>query len=241
MEERLQKLLSAAGACSRRRAEEYIAAGRVTVNGRTARLGDKADPERDTIALDGAPITGGAKGTILMLYKPRGVVTTLADEKGRKTVADLTAGWGGRLWPVGRLDLDSEGLLLLTDDGELTNALLHPRHEVEKEYLVWVTGFTTQALAAMGRPMVLDGQRLRPARVRLVGREGEQSVLSVTITQGKNRQIRRMCAQCGLGVRRLKRIREGSLKLDRKLAPGQWRPLTQEEGEALRRESFLQE
>jgi 23S rRNA pseudouridine2605 synthase len=241
MEERLQKLLSAAGVCSRRKAEEYITAGRVTVNGRPAALGERADPDRDVIALDGQPITAKAQGTVLMLYKPRGVVTTLSDEKGRKTVADLVAGWGARLWPVGRLDMDSEGLLLLTDDGALTNALIHPRHEIEKEYLVWVTGFTTEALAAMRRPMTLDGQRLRPAKVRLVRRDGDQSVLSVIIHEGKNRQIRRMCASCGLEVRRLKRIREGELTLDRTLTPGQWRPLDPEERERLTREIFLQE
>lgn len=138
MEDRLQKLLSAAGVCSRRRAEEYITAGRVTVNGRPASLGDRADPDRDEIALDGQPVVRSQTRTVLMLYKPRGVVTTLSDEKGRRTVADLVKGCPARVWPVGRLDLDSEGLLLLTDDGDLTNALIHPRHEVEKEYLVWV-------------------------------------------------------------------------------------------------------
>lgn len=241
MEDRLQKLLSAAGVCSRRRAEEYITAGRVTVNGRSASLGDRADPDRDEIALDGQPVVRSQTRTVLMLYKPRGVVTTLSDEKGRRTVADLVKGCPARVWPVGRLDLDSEGLLLLTDDGDLTNALIHPRHEVEKEYLVWVTGCTEPGLGALARPMKLDGQALRPAQVAVLRREGERTVLSVVIHEGKNRQIRRMCAACGMTVRRLKRVREGSLTLDRTLAPGQWRPLTPAETARLKEDSFLQE
>lgn len=226
MEERLQKLLSAAGICSRRRAEDYLAAGRVTVNGQTANLGDRADPERDTVLVDGQPLPGKAGRTVLMLYKPRGVVTTLSDEKGRRTVAELVQDCGVRVWPVGRLDCDSEGLLLMTDDGELTNRLIHPSHEVEKEYQVWVTGFRPDSVEALSRPMTLDGQRLRPAGVRLLRQEGERAVLSVTIHEGKNRQVRRMCASCGLAVRRLKRVREGALALDRTLRPGQWRPLS---------------
>ena len=130
MEDRLQKILSAAGLCSRRQAEVYIQQGRVTVNGRPATLGDKADPQKDTIALDGKPAVQPAARTVLMLYKPRGVVTTLSDERGRPTVADLVGEAAGRVWPVGRLDMDSEGLLLLTNDGALTNALIHPRHAV---------------------------------------------------------------------------------------------------------------
>lgn len=241
MEERLQKILSAAGVCSRRQAEQYIQQGRVTVNGRPAALGDKADPQKDTIALDGRPALQPRARTVLMLYKPRGVVTTLSDEKGRPTVAGLVAGCGARVWPVGRLDMDSEGLLLLTDDGALTHALLHPRHEVEKEYLVWVTGFHPGAEEALGQPMTLDGQPLRPAKVRLVRQKAGRALLSVVIHEGKNRQIRRMCARCGLAVTRLKRVREGSLHLDRTLAPGQWRPLTEGELSRLRRETFLQE
>ena len=241
MEDRLQKLLSAAGVGSRRRAEEDITAGRVTVNGRPASLGDRADPDRDEIALDGQPVVRSQTRTVLMLYKPRGVVTTLSDEKGRRTVADLVKGCPARVWPVGRLDLDSEGLLLLTDDGDLTNALIHPRHEVEKEYLVWVTGCTEPGLGALARPMKLDGQALRPAQVAVLRREGERTVLSMVIHEGKNRQIRRMCAACGMTVRRLKRVREGSLTLDRTLAPGQWRPLTPAETARLKEDSFLQE
>ena len=229
MEDRLQKILSAAGICSRRKAEEYITAGRVTVNGQPASLGDRADPERDVVALDGKEVIRPGSRTVLMLYKPRGVVTTLSDEKGRKNVADLVKDCPVRVWPVGRLDMDSEGLLLLTDDGELTNTLIHPRHEVEKEYLVWVTGFTAEGAERLAQPMTLDGQALRPAKVKVLRREGERTVLSVTIHEGKNRQVRRMCAFCGMTVRRLKRIREGKLHLDKTLRPGQWRELTAEE------------
>ena len=235
MEERLQKLLSAAGVCSRRKAEEYITEGRVTINGKPASLGDRADPERDVVALDGKALPRKGKGAVVMLYKPRGVVTTLSDEKGRRNVADLVKDHPARLWPVGRLDMDSEGLLLLTDDGDLTNNLTHPRHEIEKEYLVWVNGYRPGAEEALSRPMTLDGQRLRPAGVRIIRTEGETALFSVIIHEGKNRQIRRMCAQCGLKVTRLKRIREGSLSLDPALRPGQWRELTEEEKQELRR------
>ena len=232
MEERLQKLLSAAGVCSRRRAEEYILAGRVAVNGRQARLGDRADPVRDRVEVDGAPLPDPAGHIYIMLNKPRGYVSTLSDEKGRKTVVQLTADCPGRVWPVGRLDMDSEGLLLLTDDGELTHRLTHPSHEVEKEYLVWVTGNVQKALPVLSAPMVLDGEELSPARVRRGRDSGGVHQLSVTIHQGKNRQVRRMCAQAKLQVLRLKRIREGELSLDRSLRPGQWRHLT--DGELLR-------
>ena len=225
MEERLQKILSAHGLCSRRAAEGWLAAGRVTVNGRSAAVGDKADPDRDDIRVDGRPLKGLDRRTYLLLNKPRGYVTTLSDEKGRKTVADLVKDCGARVWPVGRLDLDSEGLLILTDDGELTQRLLHPSHEVEKEYLVWVKGDIPAALPVLRGPMELDGVPLSPARVERAG----EGILSVTIHEGRNRQVRRMCALAGLEVTRLKRIREGELWLDRSLKPGQWRPLTAEE------------
>lgn len=229
MEERLQKLLSACGVGSRRAMEEWISAGRVRVNGQVAQLGDKADLDRDQVTVDGVPLRPGEDRVYLMLNKPRGYVTTLSDEQGRKTVADLVAGCGRRVWPVGRLDLDSEGLLILTDDGELTQRLIHPSHEVEKEYLVWVMGDVKKGLPILSGPMELDGDRLSPARVKQGRENGGVTQLSVTIHQGKNRQVRRMCAKAGLSVRRLKRIREGKLALDRTLKPGQWRELTGEE------------
>ena len=234
MEERLQKIISACGLTSRRAAEEWINQGRVTVNGRTAMLGERADLERDEILVDGKPLRREEKRTYLMLNKPRGYVTTLSDEKGRKTVADLVSGCGARVWPVGRLDLDSEGLLLLTDDGELTQQLLHPSFEIQKEYLVWVTGDVNRALPILSQPMELDGDRLAPAQVRRGRGSGNVTQLSITIHQGKNRQVRRMCAKAGLDVLRLKRIREGGLLLDRTLKPGEWRELTEEETALLR-------
>lgn len=229
MEERIQKLISSCGLASRRTAEAWIQDGRVTVNGRRAELGDRADLDRDEILVDGVALSRGEKHTYLMLNKPRGYVTTLSDEKGRKTVAHLVSGCGMRVWPVGRLDMDSEGLLILTDDGELTQRLLHPSHEIEKEYLVWVTGDVNRALPILSAPMELDGDRLAPARVRRGKTTGNVSQLSIVIHQGKNRQVRRMCAKAGLSVLRLKRVREGNLSLDRSLKPGAWRPLTEQE------------
>ena len=229
MEERLQKILSAAGACSRRAAEEYIRAGRVAVNGEIARLGQKADPERDLITLDGAAV-GAAPGQFLylMLHKPPGYVTTLSDEQGRPSVADLIRDIPVRVWPVGRLDYYSEGLLLLTNDGDLTHRLLHPSFRVEKEYRVWVTGQVRRALPILRGPLELDGQRLAPAQIDVVRDEGDKGVLTFIIHQGKKRQVRRMCAAAGLKVSRLQRFREGDILLG-DLPPGQWRPLTAEE------------
>lgn len=228
MEERLQKILSAAGLCSRRQAEEYLRQGRVTVNGHPAALGDKADPERDTVALDGVAAVKPATLTYLMLHKPRGYITTLSDDKGRPTVAQLVEDCPARVWPVGRLDWDSEGLLLLTNDGGLTQKLLHPSHEVEKEYLLTVSGDVDAALPILEGPMELDGVPLSPARVRVLG----GGRLSIVIHQGKNRQVRRMCALAGLEVLRLKRVREGPLLLG-DLPRGQWRPLRAAELAAL--------
>ena len=227
MEERLQKLLSGAGICSRRAAEAYLLAGRVQVNGAAARLGDKADPERDRIEVDGVPLPRREAPLYLMLNTPRGYVTTLSAARGRRTAGELVAGCGRRVWPVGRLDLDSEGLLLFTDDGALTDRLIHPRHQVEKEYLVRVEGDVEGALPILRGPRELDGVPLAPAQVRHLGRD----LMSVTIHEGKNRQVRRMCAQAGLRVRMLRRIREGPVELGA-LAPGRGRHLTEEERRA---------
>ena len=224
MEERLQKILSSAGVCSRRKAEELLLAGRVTVNGVIACLGDKADTACDRVQVDGADIGGSAARTYIMLHKPRGYVTTLSDEKGRKTVAELVADCPARVWPVGRLDMDSEGLLLMTDDGAFTQRLTHPSHEVEKEYHVQVSGDIARAVPALRRPMVLDGEPMEADLVeRLDGRW-----LKIVIHQGKNRQVRRMCAAVGLKVVRLKRVRECQVYLG-DLQLGKWRELTKEE------------
>lgn len=229
MEERLQKILSAAGACSRRAAEEYIRAGRVMVNGEVAHLGQKADPERDRITLDGEPL-GVPKEELLylMLHKPVGYVTTLSDEQGRPSVADLIRDVPVRVWPVGRLDQNSEGLLLLTNDGDVTHQLLHPSFRVEKEYHVWVTGPVAKALPVLRGPLTLDGELLAPAQIDVLSDEGEKGRLRFVIHQGKKRQVRRMCAAGGLKVNRLRRVREGKLRLG-DLPPGTWRPLTPEE------------
>lgn len=224
MEERLQKLLSAAGLCSRRKAEEWLADGRVTVNGAVAAVGDKADPERDRVAVDGVPLPRPAAHTYIMLHKPRGYVTTLSDEKGRKTVAQLVEDCPARVWPVGRLDMDSEGLLILTDDGDFTYRLTHPSHEVEKEYHVRVTGDVTKALPVLSKPMVVDGETMTADRVEQTG----EGALTIVIHQGKNRQVRRMCAAVGLTVVRLVRVREGGLYLG-SLERGHWRMLSREE------------
>lgn len=235
MEERLQKLLSRLGYCSRRKAEEYLAAGRIAVNGIPATLGDKALWGRDEITLDGKPLQDQSPRLYLMLNKPRGFVTTLSDERGRKTVAQLVEGCGARVWPVGRLDINSEGLLILCNDGALTQRLTHPSHEVEKEYNTWVTGDVDAALPVLTAPMCLEGEQIRPAKVRVLRSDGPRSLLSITIHEGKNRQVRRMCDFAGLEVVRLKRVREGALMLDKTLKPGAYRPLTPAECRLLER------
>lgn len=228
MTERIQKLMAAAGLCSRRTAEEWIAAGRVIVNGRIARVGDKADPDRDTVLVDGSPLRGAAQHVYLMLYKPRGYVTTLSDERGRRTAAELVADCGTRVYPVGRLDRDSEGLLLFTNDGQLTHALLHPSHQVDKTYIVSVTGAEDGSAARLAAVDKLDGESIVPAQVEELHRSGTAAEYRVVIHQGKKRQIRRMCAAAGLEVTRLCRVAEGGLRLGG-LPPGKWRYLTKEE------------
>ena len=235
MEERLQKLLSAAGVASRRKAEELILEGRVRVNGNTAKLGDTADRREDVIEVDGKPLPKAPKKRYLMLNKPRGFVTTLSDEQGRRTVAELVADCGERVYPVGRLDLGSEGLLLLTNDGELANYLMHPRHEIDKTYLTYVTGYTDGADDLLRRPIELDGRQIQPPKVRLISRKDEIATLEIVIHEGRNRQVRRMCEAAGLKVTRLRRIAEGSLRLG-ELPVGKWRDLTDEEIDALRNE-----
>lgn len=228
MKQRLQKLLSARGVASRRRAEELISAGAVAVNGQIAALGDSADPEIDTVTVNGVPLPDQAGYIYLMLNKPRGYVTTLSDEKGRPTAAELVAGCGQRVYPVGRLDMDSEGLLLFTNDGGFANENMHPSRRVEKTYRVWVTGFSMEAFRRLHEPVTLDGYTVRPPELRLLRENGGRGVVEITIHEGRNRQIRRMCALAGMGVTRLQRVREGALELG-KLPLGQWRYLTQEE------------
>lgn len=235
MAERLQKILSARGVASRRTAETWIQQGRVMVNGVPARLGDTADPEQDEILLDGKPLPQGQEPVYILLNKPRGYVTTLSDEQGRPNAAQLVADCGVRVYPVGRLDMDSEGLLLFTNDGAFANALMHPKHQVKKTYDVWVTGYVSGAEIRLARPIELDGYTIRKPEVKLLKAEGNRARLRVTIHEGRNRQIRRMCQAAGMTVTRLRRIREGSLSLG-DLAPGAWRYLTREEVARLRGE-----
>lgn len=233
MKERLQKILSARGVASRRKAEEMIQKGLVTVNGNTASLGDTADPDTDEILVDGKALPKQEGYIYILLNKPRGYVTTLSDEKGRPNAAQLVADCGTRVYPIGRLDMDSEGLLLFTNDGEFANALMHPKHEVKKTYDVWVTGYTPGAEVRLSRPIILDGYTIRPPKVSLKKAEGQKARLQVTIHEGRNRQVRRMCEAAGMHCTRLRRIKEGSLFLG-DLPLGKWRYLTEKEVEMLR-------
>lgn len=228
MAERIQKILASRGLASRRKAEQWIADGRVSCNGRVCALGDVADPENDLLLLDGKPLPAYGKRVYIMLNKPRGYVTTLQDEKGRKDVTMLTTDCPERVYPVGRLDMDSEGLLLLTNDGEFANRLMHPSHEVSKTYFVIVDGFHEQAVELLKRPISLDGYTIREPQVELIQSNASSAQLRVTIHEGRNRQVRRMCAAAGLHVRKLQRICEGSLQLG-KLPLGKWRYLTETE------------
>ncbi len=228
MAERLQKLIAAAGLCSRRSAEEWIAQGRVSVNGRQAHLGDCADLSLDSVLVDGVPLGRNDRKRYLMLNKPRGYVCTLSDEKGRPTVAELVKDCGVRVFPVGRLDLDSEGLLLLTNDGEWMQRILHPKYEVNKTYHVTVAGEVGDAAKKLSHLTQIDGEAIRPAQVEILYRGRETAELAFTIHEGKNRQIRRMCAAVGLCVKRLRRVAEHDLLLG-DLPIGAWRDLTERE------------
>ena len=228
MRERLQKILSARGVASRRKAEQMIQNGTVTVNGVTAALGDSADPELDRICVNGQPLPTGQRFVYILLNKPRGYVTTLSDEKGRPNAAQLVADCGIRVHPAARLDMDSEGLLLFTNDGAFANTLTHPKQEVEKIYEVWVAGYMSGGEEKLSRPIVLDGYRIRPPKVVLLSANGEKAKFRVTIHEGRNRQIRRMCEAAGMRCTRLRRIQEGSLRLGN-LPCGAWRYLTPEE------------
>ena len=242
--ERLQKLLSRAGIASRRQAEAWIAAGRVTVNGRPAVLGTRADPERDVIAIDGRPLGDLprrlARKRYVLFHKPRGMVTTLRDPQGRPSVGDFCRRVGlAGLHPVGRLDVDSEGLLLLTDDGELTFALTHPRHQVDKVYHVLVRGpLEARRLRRLRDGVLLDDGPARARAARILRRRPGGGWVEVVLREGRKRQVRRMCRAVGWDVVRLVRVAVGPLRLGR-LAPGRWRPLTRAEVRALREAAGL--
>ena len=230
MLERLQKILSRAGVASRREAETMITSGRVALNGQVVtELGTKADAGTDRIALDGKPVRVKDERLYILLYKPAGYVTTLKDPEGRPVVTTLLKGVTERVYPVGRLDYNTEGLLLLTNDGDWANGLAHPRHEVEKEYLVKVRGTPTQEqMRQLTEGIDLEEGRTAPARVTLEQSTGNNSRLSVTIHEGRYRQVRRMCEGVGLTVAALKRVRYGFLDLG-VLRPGDFRFLTPDE------------
>lgn len=234
MKERIQKILSQRGIASRRQAEQMIVDGRVLCNGKTCTLGQTADPDVDMICVDGAVLPSSGKKVYIMLHKPKGYVTTLSDEKGRKTAAMLVADCGQRVYPVGRLDMDSEGLLIFTNDGEFANHMMHPKHEVKKIYQVHVKGFSEYKFNLLKEPIVLDGYRISPPDIFLVSEMEDSAVLLITIHEGRNRQVRRMCARAGMPVKRLIRIREGTLSLDN-LPPGKWRYLSESEIKELRK------
>lgn len=232
MEEiRLQKYFTDCGIMSRRAAEKEIADGKVKVNGVVAELGQKIDPEVDEVTYLGKPIKPrqNARSVCIMLNKPRGYVTTMSDEKGRRTVRELVSSLDRRVYPVGRLDMDSDGLLLMTDDGELANMLTHPKHQIPKIYHVTVLGKVDGAvIEALGQPMDIDGYTILPVRTELLAYEGTKSVLRMELYEGRNRQIRKMCESQGLKITRLTRIAIGEIGLG-ELKIGHWRHLSKEE------------
>lgn len=232
---RLQKIISQCGICSRRKAEELISQGRVKVNGRVAGLGDGASA-KDVITVDGERIAFSEKRDkyYIMLNKPRGYVTTMSDELDRKCVTELLSDVPARVYPVGRLDRNSEGLLLFTNDGKFANDIMHPSRHISKTYRVTVhSSVNDEQLAELAEGVIIDGKKTLPATVNVLAQEAERSVLQIVIREGRNRQIRKMCEAVGLEVARLKRTAIGPLKLGM-LKPGTYRELTSEELRALR-------
>ena len=227
---RLQKVLADCGVASRRKSEELITQKLVKVNGRVAKIGDKVDPKRDRITVNGRKIeTGGTKPYYIMLHKPRGFVTTMSDEMGRKCVAELIRDIPARVYPVGRLDRESEGLLLMTNDGEFATAMTHPSKHIAKTYRVTVRPeVSEEQLAQFQIGMEIDGRKTAPADAWVISRSPGRVVLEIVLREGRNRQIRKMCEQLGLEVARLKRTAFGNVRLGM-LAPGKWRELTSDE------------
>ena len=235
---KLQKYFSDCGILSRRAAEEEIKQGKVTVNGECAFLGMRIFPDVDVVVYKGARVIAQSDEKLyILLNKPRGIVTTLSDEKGRPTVLSLISGLGARVYPVGRLDIDSDGLLLLTNDGALTNKLTHPRHKIPKIYNVTVKGEVTEgALTLLSSPLIIDGYKIQPVEVEIIKKEPSQTILKMTLYEGRNRQIRKMCALADLKITRLTRVALGNIALG-SLEVGKWRFLTQSETDYLLRES----
>ncbi|MCI9226087.1 MAG: rRNA pseudouridine synthase [Acutalibacter sp.] len=235
--ERVQKLIAQAGIASRRKAEELIQQGRVTVNGRPIKLGDSARPNKDVIAVDGQRIASSSGKIYLALHKPRGFVTTMEDERGRKCVAQLVEDVPGRVYPVGRLDKDSEGLLIMTNDGNLANAVSHPKTHVAKTYRVTLRpGITEEQLIKLSTGIMLDGRMTAPAKARVLEQQPGRAVVEIVLYEGRNREIRRMCESMGLEVARLKRTAIGPVRLSM-LPQGRHRELSREEIAGLLAES----
>lgn len=234
MEElRIQKYLSEQGLMSRRAAEEEIRRGRVLVNGVPAEIGQKIDPGHDTVTYRGERVGGGVRKVYIMLNKPVGVVTTMNDESGRPCVADYVGDVGVRVYPIGRLDIMSEGLLLLTNDGALANRLTHPKYHKPKIYHVKLSGeLPTEKAEALTRPFDIDGYITKPAKISVISLGNDETTLEMTLFEGRNRQIRKMCEQLGLHIKTLRRIAVGDVKLGN-LAPGKWRHLTRTQVESL--------
>lgn len=226
---RLQKYLSMCAVASRRKAEELIAQGKVKVNGKVAQIGDKISPKHDTVTVSGRKIVGSRKHYYIMLHKPRGYITTMDDEMGRKCVAELVRDVGARVYPVGRLDKDSEGLLLMTNDGEFANHMTHPSKHIPKTYRVTVRPDVTEdMLTAFATGMEIDGRITAPADAHIIEKQDNRVVMEIVLYEGRNRQIRKMCESLGLEVARLKRTSMGSLKLGM-LPSGKWRELKEDE------------
>lgn len=226
---RLQKYLSMCAVASRRKAEELIAQGKVKVNGKVAHIGDKVSPKHDTVTVGGRRIVGNKKHYYIMLHKPRGYITTMDDEMGRKCVAELVRDVGARVYPVGRLDKDSEGLLLMTNDGEFANHMTHPSKHIPKTYRVTVRPDVTEdMLTAFATGMEIDGRITAPADAHIIEKQDNRVVMEIVLYEGRNRQIRKMCESIGLEVARLKRTSMGSLKLGM-LPVGKWRELKEDE------------
>ena len=227
---RLQKLFTDNKIMSRRSAERVIEAGNVKINGSVAKLGDKVDPSTDIVEYNGKILKHSQeKKRYIMLNKPLGYVSTASDEKGRKTVLDLVADANERLYPVGRLDMYSEGLLILTNDGELTNRLTHPKNHIPKTYSVIIKGdVSIDTLEALNSPMEINGYKIKPVRVKIISKKNGATNTLFTLNEGRNRQIRKMCEKCSLTIMRLTRISVGKLKLG-ELERGKWRELTENE------------
>ncbi len=239
---KIQKYIADCGLMSRRAAEREILEGNVTVNSVVAEIGQRINPSRDKIEYKSRPVVKkrGTHDTYIMLNKPTGYITTMSDDKGRKTVASLVEDCGVRVYPVGRLDMDSEGLLLFTNDGELANALTHPRHKIAKYYYVTVEGTVNKTvLSELSSEMEIDGYKIAPVECVILKKSEEKTLIQMTLFEGRNRQIRKMCEKCGLVVKKLKRVAIGDLDLD--VAKGKWRYLCKEEVDYLKKAADISE